>query len=132
MLPYCKEVMKRTDDVLKKHYNKEDSTGKAKIKKFETVFNDNFNDKNEFKKIYEETLQEFIQHLNDLYTIEKGNVNKDFLLTVRFAYICKDPYKVFMWDYKNQAKCTDFHKFYELYDNIEEENLKQEVDDLLK
>ena len=132
MLPYFKEVMRRTEDVLKKHNAKEDAAGKAKIKSFETVLNDNFSDKVSFKKIYEETLKEFIDHLKVLFGSEKGSIDKDFLLAIRFAFICYDPYKEFTWNNVDISKSTDFHKFYEHYDNIDESALQVEVVTLTK
>jgi hypothetical protein len=53
------------------------------------------------------------------------------MLVIRFTLICIDPYKEFKWN-KLSEMSVDFHKFYENYENIEEQILKQEVQKLIK
>lgn len=53
-------------------------------------------------------------------------MDKDFLLAMKFTMICLNPFECFKWD-QDSSKATDFHKFYENYENIEVDSLYQEV-----
>lgn len=131
MLPYFKEVFKRTKDVLDKALAKEDSAKiKGNIKNFTSVLSEKFENEEQFQQIFLENINEFIDLIKP-YIVDSKKVlkDKDFLLVCRLSLISVDRNKEFKWD-ANQAR--DFHKFYEDYENIEEGALLEELVKVLK
>lgn len=131
MLPYFKEVFKRTKDVLEKAVAKEDNPKiKGNIKNFSIVLSEKFENDEQFQSIFNDNINEFIDLIKP-YIIDPKKVlkDKDFLLVCRLSLISIDRNREFKWD-ANQAR--DFHKFYEDYENVEEGVLLDEVLKLLK
>lgn len=131
MTPYFKEVFKRTKEVMEKAVSKEEnSVIKNNMKTFVSILNEKFENEELFQSILVSTVQEFIDVVK-IFVLEPKKIikDKDFLLVVRLTLICVDRNKEFKWD-ANQVR--DFHKFYEDYENIEEQNLLEEVTKLLK
>ena len=125
MMPYFKEVLKRTLKLCSK-VNVKDEAEKQKLKNFEQLVNDSFVENQLFKQVFNECLLEFIQKSNETISTWKsgGTSERDFLLTARFAIFCLNPYNKFTWESSTQT--TDFHKFYENYENMEEAAIQQE------
>ena len=63
--------------------------------------------------------------MHDNLTLSRSNSDKESILTLHFALICVDLYKKFKWN-SDQGKITDFHKFYEEYESMDEASLKNE------
>ena len=131
MLPYFKEVFKRTKDVLEKAMSKEESAKiKNNIKNFSVVLSEKFDNDEQFQAIFNDNINEFIDLIKpNVVDSKKVLKDKDFLLVVRLSLISIDRNKEFKWD-ANQAR--DFHKFYEDYENVEETVLLEELLKVLK
>ena len=56
----------------------------------------------------------------------KPLLDRDFLLTIRFALICLSPKEEFLWN-ADPAKATNFHTFYEHYEYIDEQTVLSEI-----
>jgi len=131
MLPYFKEVFKRTKDVLEKAMSKEENVKiKNNIKNFSVVLSEKFDNDEQFQAIFNDNINEFIDLIKN-YIVDPKKVlkDKDFLLVVRLSLISVDRTKEFKWD---SSQPRDFHKFYEDYENVEEAVLLEELLKLLK
>ena len=56
----------------------------------------------------------------------KPLMDRDFLLTIRFALICLFPKDEFVWN-ADAATATNFHTFYEHYEYIDEQSILSEI-----
>ncbi len=56
----------------------------------------------------------------------KPLLDRDFLLTLRFALICMAPKDEFVWN-PDSAAATNFHTFYEHYEYIDEQSIFKEI-----
>lgn len=129
MMPYFKEVSKRTKEVTEKAFAKEDNPNlKNSLKNFSMLINDKFDFGDNFELIFKETLNEFILHLKDILGKKQG-LDKDLLLILRLSLICLNRNSEFKWDVNEGA---DFHKLYENYENMDEKSLYEEVSKILK
>ncbi len=131
MLPYFKEVFKRTKDVLDKAVAKEENPKiRSNIKNFSNVLSEKFDNDEQFQNIFNDNINEFITLVKPFVVEPKKLLkDKDFFLVCRLSLISIDRNKEFKWD-ANQAR--DFHKFYEDYENVEEGVLLEELLKLLK
>lgn len=124
MMPYFKEVAKRTKEIIEKTFQKEDNVNlKNTLKSFSLLINDKFDFGDNFEVIFKDTLSEFISHLRDLMGKKQG-LDKDLLLILRLSLICLNRNSEFKWDIHEGA---DFHKLYENYENMDEKTLYDEI-----
>ena len=66
-----------------------------------------------------ESLRNFIDSMKPHLKGQKPLLDRDFLLTIRFALICLSPKEEFLWN-ADSSKATNFHTFYEQYEYIDE------------
>ena len=131
MMPYFREVAKRTKEVVEKTFSKEENVNlKNNLKSFSNLINDKFKFDfgDSFEGIFQETLNEFILHLKEFLSKKQG-IDKELLLILRLSLICLNRNSEFKWDINEGA---DFHKLYENYENMDEKALYEEVLKYLK
>ena len=129
MMPYFREVGKRTKEVVEKTLTKEENPNlKNSLKNFSLLINDKFDFGDNFEVIFKETLNEFICHLKE-FLIKKQGFDKDLLLILRLSLICLNRNSEFKWDINEGA---DFHKLYENYETMDEKALYEEIMKILK
>lgn len=129
MMPYFKEVGKRTKEVVEKSFMKEESSiMKNSLKNFRVLINDKFDFSDNFEIVFKDTLNEFVNHLKE-FLFKKQGLEKDLLLILRLSLICLNRNSEFKWDINEGA---DFHKLYENYENMEEKALYDELMKMLK
>ena len=117
--PYFNEVQARTLNFLKGH-----STD-TKVKKFFTILNNDLTLGNQaFEEVYQDTLSEFLKHLQENALVKKNSRTRDVLQTALYVFVCKNLNGRFKW---KETDNSTFHEFYDLYDNISEEKLLEEV-----
>ncbi|KAL4476614.1 hypothetical protein ABPG72_000773 [Tetrahymena utriculariae] len=118
--PYFQEVYVRAANFLQKIENS------PKIKEFFTILNQelNMNDQN-FQKILKSNLQEFIDEAFKLVP-NTANKKRELLQCIKYTFICKNPQQTFQWK-EEDISSSDFHEFYDEYDNKNEQQLYDEV-----
>ena len=83
-----------------------------------------------FKKIFSSNLQEFIDEAFKLIattTVKK----RELVQCIKYSLICKNPQLTFLWK-EDDISSSDFHDFYDEYDNKNEQQLIEEVTKDLK
>ncbi|KAL4462170.1 hypothetical protein ABPG73_018915 [Tetrahymena malaccensis] len=118
--PYFQEVYVRAANYLQKIENS------PKIKEFFSILNQelNMNDQN-FQKILKSNLQEFIDEAFKLVP-NTTNKKRELLQCIKYTFICKNPQQTFQWK-EEDISSSDFHEFYDEYDNKNEQQLYDEV-----
>jgi hypothetical protein len=132
MIPYYNEVMKRTQTAIEKQLERGDERWQKKIKNIQPLLNKNFEELDTFQRIYLDTMKDFINdEIKPILFKKDLQYDKKYLLVVRFIITCIDPFSEFKFDNTDSSQSTDFHKFYENYENIDEEVLLKEIREIL-
>lgn len=129
MIPYFKEVLKRTKEITEKTLAKEENADiKKSLKSILMLLEDKEAPEN-FEEIFKENLLAFIEYLKE-NVVKKNLKDKEAFLVIRLLLFCLNRQEEFKWDVKTEG--YDFHKFYENYENMEDKVLKEEVLSYLK
>lgn len=88
--PYFNEVSIRTENFLK------GSQQDAKVKKFLQILNNDLSTNNKaFDEIYQETLKEILQALQNYFVNKNYEKRRETLQMIKYIFICKDLNKYF-------------------------------------
>lgn len=130
MVPYYREVLKKTKEIVEKSFQKEENPGvKAQLKNIMQVVNEKFDFGDNFENVFKENINEFIEYLKELI-VKKNVKERDICLIIRLSLFCINRNNEFKWDPNTEG--YDFHKFYEDYENKEEKALREEILAILK
>jgi len=83
-----------------------------------------------FQKIFKSNLQEFIDEAFKLVP-NTATKKRELVQCIKYSLICKNPQSTFLWK-EDDISSSDFHDFYDEYDNKSEQQLIEEVTKDLK
>ena len=78
-----------------------------------------------FQKIFKSNLQEFIDEAFKLVP-NTATKKRELVQCIKYSLICKNPQSTFLWK-EDDISSSDFHDFYDEYDNKSEQQLIEEV-----